>query len=443
MGVKTQMIYVLLMSLCVLLYIAWIIYKDIFSPAFVFGTSFVFSTVWAVIYKERWELDLGLNTFVVISGGVFLFLVSSYFTHILLKSKKKMRINISPPRIYIERWKLYVFIAFEMFSIFITFIKMKNVMKGYGGSNLSEMIFLYRSLSMNGRLAERLPGYIVLCRTLVTSGGYWFTYIVASELIIAKKIPCLESVVVLLAMISSVSLGGRNGLVNILLAFVVCLYFVAVRNNKFKLNIKFKYILVGIVFVFVFMIVFQNFGSALGRTTNTSTTIMDYLAKYCGAEIKNLDIFLNNTSKDLLSHNNQTFIYMVHWIGGKLGENTDYVLDLPYNKINGFNLGNVYTTFYPFIYDYGYLGVVVLTPVMGVLSQISYEFAKRYYSKSTSVFSIVLYAYIFNSLLFSFFSNKFFEQQFTAGFFRSVIFWVLFYIFFCRMKVKMKMRIVN
>ena len=73
------MIYVLLICLCILLIASFILNKkDIISPSVTFCASFCFSTIWAAIYAKKWKLGLHSNTFFVIFGGVFEFVIISF-----------------------------------------------------------------------------------------------------------------------------------------------------------------------------------------------------------------------------------------------------------------------------------------------------------------------------------------------------------------------------
>ena len=429
----------LLLLLLLLLGVSWLLNnKDIFAPSFVFCSSFLFSALWATVYSKKWSLNLSYKTFLVITFGVFIFIVISYFVHIILYKRSRINVSKIPIRQNIETWKYICFILFEVIVICMVIKSLTSITKVYGAKDLSNAIYLYRYHSLNGTLIKNLPGYLIWLRSCVSASGYWFAYIFSSKLIYEKKIPLLDSIVIILAMINSSLLGGRNGVVNMIISIFVCSYFIYLRSNGFKFKIKFLNIVKIILVFLLILILFQFTGELLGRNSiiNSGVSLIDYLAKYCGAPIKNLDIFINSKDLGNISDNNQTFIYLVHLFGHFFGINTDYVLDLPFNKINGFNLGNVYTTFYPFLYDYGYIGVVFLTGFMAAICQIIYEFARRFNKNSLNVFLNVLYAYFFNSLVFSFFSNKFYEQNFSRGFFRILIFWLLFDLFFLRFSFK-------
>ncbi|KLD60505.1 hypothetical protein WP50_09840 [Lactiplantibacillus plantarum] len=100
----------------------------------------------------------------------------------------------------------------------------------------------------------------------------------------------------------------------------------------------------------------------LGREVG-SFSKANYLAIYFGAEIKNLDTFIQAGQFPIRPHGTfgaQTFLEFNRTFGKFFGSNATVILDLPFQNINGLSLGNVYTTFYAFLYDFGYRGVLLI-----------------------------------------------------------------------------------
>ena len=139
----------------------------------------------------------------------------------------------------------------------------------------------------------------------------------------------------------------------------------------------------------------------------------------------------------------QTFVSIIRWLGPKFGiENYYYQLDLPFRRINGFSLGNVYTTFYPYIYDFGYLGEICLVVLMAIIVQCVYEICKRTKLKNSPSIPILLYGYMYSSIVLSFFSNKFYENTFTRNALIVIpVSWIVYEIFFCKIVFNKKNKI--
>ena len=185
--------------------------------------------------------------------------------------------------------------------------------------------------------------------------------------------------------------------------------------------------------------VFVLYAKIMGRNMQ-SNSIFDYLSVYLGAEVKNLDLFLqekNNIEKNTI-WGSQTFIAIIATWGKKIGFNGyhEYKLDLPFRSVNGVGLGNVYTTFYPYIYDFGYIGCIVLVAIMAILSQVCYEIIKKIRGKKNVQICVLIYGVIYSCLLLSFFSNKFFENIFSMNFIKYIVIWFLLNLVFCEFDYK-------
>lgn len=429
------MLYILFILLLIFLFISYSTFdQDIMSPAFVFTSSFTFCVGWAIAYANKWNLSLHVNTFLTIFSGVFLFVLFSWLTHFLFVNMKVLgnsRKNTKLGEINIEKWKLIFFIIFELASIVYTIKELRHVT---GIFSLTDAILNYRNETVTTGIQYSFPKVMVLMRLVTNAAGYWFSFVFANHFIVTHKIDIYSIIIVILSGVSNSILGGRGNSINVLMGLVVIFYFLYRAHNNIELGISFKVIIYGIISVVLILILFQQFGTVLGRVSQANP--LDYLAKYCGAEIKNLDIFLQSGAfpNKFNYWGSQTFVNIIKTIGPSIGlTNVSYALDLPFLQINGYNLGNVYTTFYPYIYDFGYSGVVFLVPLMAIILQVVYE-NSRVVKRGYPYLSLIIYGYMFSSIVLSFFSNKFYEQNFSLNFIMTVIIWILFDFFFCKIK---------
>lgn len=425
--------------ICLLLLFYWINKGDAFSPSFIFTASFTFSSLWACIYANKWNLELHQNTFNVICGGVLEFGIVCLIVHTTSTLFKKNRASywkrfyVSP--IFIQRGKLYFFMAFEVLTILLT---VRFLGRATGSTNLTNAIFMYRYQFDELTGNTGMPFYVSWPRICVNAAGYWFAYIFANNFVATKKLPKLELIIVLLSAVSGMMLGGRGNIVFLLLAIAV-LYWILFHKTKSpkESKVSFKALLITVAIAAVLIITFQNLGNLLGR--NSTANPMDYLATYFGAEIKNLDMVLQgNAHYSVKFFGEQTFINLYKWIGSIT--NNSEMLDLNFAtqflSINGYNLGNVYTTFYSFYHDMGYPGIIIFVFVMALICQSIYEHILSSEDSRRCMTLMVLFGYIFNTIVFSFFSNKFYEQLFSGAAFYSIIFWLLFRFFFIKVKFK-------
>jgi oligosaccharide repeat unit polymerase len=173
-------------------------------------------------------------------------------------------------------------------------------------------------------------------------------------------------------------------------------------------------------------LLFQGLGSALGRTVQADP--LQYLAVYFCGGIRNLNEYVKISHSRPDVFGKMTFPYVNNFLGNRLHNSSlIYALDLPYLSANGRNSGNIYTTFYAYIYDFGYLGVAIMPFIMGMISKILYKRAIKgaYKSNKKIKISIIVYGYVFYTLAFSFFSNKFYEGIFKITFVKMCLIWIL------------------
>ena len=424
-----------------LLFAIWFSKGDILSPAVLFSASFLFSAIWMLPFMGQWQLKLSEKIFWCISVGVFVFDIVCVFVAF---SKWKFTSNNTFTKelkyIDIDLWKKIVFFFIELFTVVYSFyIKLKFA----GGSFATVFVTMasYRAnIMFYGGKTVVLPGWLNLLNSAVTAAGYWFAYVVANNYILKKSIDKMALAIFSISFINTILSTSRGGTLTYLIAFIVYFMILSRISHGSQKRVKFKIVFIAAIILFVFVVSFQAVGNLLSRGSTETTA--DYLVRYCGAEIPNLDDWLSHQRRDNNSIlGSQTFIYVIQWFGDKLGLlDVKYDLDLPFRIVAGKNLGNVYTTFYPFIYDFGYKGLVLLSAIMAMISQGVYRKIKNTGLDYRPSRYILLYGFIAPTLLLSFFSNKFYESIFNSAFMYTFLFWIIFDYIFCD-KAKKKFRI--
>ena len=432
------MIYVLLLTLVILSILTYYLNeKDILAPSFIFAASFTFSSIWAVAYANIWELSsFHRYTYYVIVGGVVIFLLTSLLTKKLFF--KKRTANFSELKeIKVDNIVKIICVVFEVITIFLC---LNSIVKSVNGSwsNVLGAIKQFDSLSKfsNENIGmEKIPSFF---RIITNALSYWYLYIVINNFIINKKIDVLSCCIILLGIITSMTTGGRNAAINILISIPAILFILSRKKSIKKSKMPFKTKIAIILLPIIVLISFPRLTALVGREVKQDNIY--YLAIYCGAEIKNLDTYVqeNTNTNIIIVRENQTFKHLINWIGPKIGEFEQYKLYLPFRSINGYGLGNVYTTFYAYLMDYGYIGIIWCVALMAFISQFVYERCKRVNLSNSPRIMILVYGYIFSSLVLSFFSNKFYEQNFNKTFIYAIILWMIFNKVFPKIKLNNK-----
>lgn len=410
--------------------------REVISPAFAFSLSFFFSSIWVAAYAGNWSFEIHQNTFMVITGGVLEFVFVCSIVSILYRRVKKKPIILEDSTLIrqIDNWKIDLVIIIESFAILLT-VYMKLRIIGGSYSNLMISLMQYRKALYTEGGIQGIPTWLGLINTFVKAGGYWFGYIIIYNLVVCKVSNNIRAYIAVgLSIVSQILGGGRGGIIDLLICYVVFYVFCYYKQKGRFGSIGFKRLFQLLVIAAVIVFSLQQFGRLVGRESNLR--LADYLAEYCGGCVVNLDYYLQNPYNHNSIWGSQTFIHVIRFIGPFVGiDNWYYQLDQPFHFVNGYNLGNVPTTFHPYIYDFGYTGLIILVALMAVISQVAYEKLKYKVYARDVVISRISYAYLFGTLALSFFSNKFYEKLFNESFLMLIIYWNVYKFLFFRVKL--------
>ena len=154
-----------------------------------------------------------------------------------------------------------------------------------------------------------------------------------------------------------------------------------------------------------------------------------YIFTYFGAPVVNLDTFLRSNDITFLHGVSDISIFAPHVLRGFyvyidkiLGTNLFPIPEIDFFTFsrNGIEIGNVYTMFYKIIYDFGVSGVFWLTGLMALYYSLTYKRIRTKISSHPIDFRLFVYAYLFNDLIMSAFSSRYYETVFDAPFIKLV-----------------------
>ncbi|MCG0678635.1 oligosaccharide repeat unit polymerase [Lactiplantibacillus plantarum] len=399
------------------------------APSVIFAGSFCLSSFWALMYAGKWNLDLHMNTFLVILLGTLEFSLIAYVFHVFYpkRSLPDFEENVEVNSVNINTWKIIVIVLFEIAVMVLTLKAVRNIVPD---GSISQAIYAYRSQVIDpvkSLSLKSLPRIVVLSRAFTDAIGYFFAYLSVKDLILMKKFNIKYIFPFIFAMANGLMLGSRGSTMMLLLSALIYSYCLFMKKNKWNGSRNSRIMLIAFAIFVVIAVSFQSLASLLGRNVSQFSG-GDYLAIYLGAEIKNLDTFLQSNIMPV-QHGiigGQTFINLNSTFSKVFGlRDSKYSLNLPFLTVNGYSLGNVYTAFYSYIVDFGYVGVPILVGIMSIISQFSFEKMRRFSVEGSVPLSVLIYGRIATALVFVFFSNKFYEDIFTLTFIRMIVFWVI------------------
>lgn len=408
-----MIIYLLLITLLIEFSIAYyFLNQEIMHPAVIVCCVFVFSTICAIYNIDSWNIDLHMNTYFTIIGGVAVFIffamVAEKFKIIIFK-KNSMTLNeaIVPKKnfresnfIHVKYYKTFLTIAIGFVTIIWHFIWVKNVASQNGGiGNLSDIMYNFRMASSYDVLDSSLDKPFLLGKigTITMIMGYFYLYIFIYNKLenIKFKKNVLNIFPVIFLCIDNILEAARGGLLNLIASALIIYYFLWQRKNGLKKKNNFKFMLKILLLLVLVLLAFSSLREIVGRTNDSSA--INYITVYAGGSIQLLDMFLQDPHITSTLWGKETFYHVYEYIGNKFGiSDFVYIAHLEFRQSNGVGIGNVYTALRSYIYDFGYLGMVVLVAICSLFYTKFYKKIKdKLRINETKLdFRILIYSYI-------------------------------------------------
>lgn len=404
----------------------WLAESRMFSsPSVLFCGGFAVSALFLLAFAGTWGVELRAHTFFVICGGVLAFCAGAMVAERMLGGWLRGRgISIgeldppSPNTIALVVFCMLelVVIVWQLHSIDVAFPK-KSLWASIKAYNRTQT-FTTETISFGFPLNH--------IKSLCGAGTCYVAYLVGND--IARKTWrsrrfVFQVIGVLLGMGITLSAGSRTSALVHVFSVFVCYELVA-RSRGRRATISGRMILAAVICAIAVFVGFKFIAPGRGN----SRTILDYMSVYLGAPLANLNTFLCTQPPHKIDvWGGMTFIRTINYLGTKLHNPAlVYALDLPFLKANGINLGNVYTTFYAYYYDFGVAGVVVLTCIAAAVVGGVYTLARSLHKRADVL--VALYGYIAFQVFLSFFSNKLYENVISTTFLRMVIYFLIAYV---------------
>ena len=422
---------IILFSMCAVIY--RLNDRDPLSPAFLFTAGFALCAFSTVCFSGRWAYEMLPEAFFVVVSGVIIFVAISYLVH-LLNDKKRER---SCGRCA-KNWELPVnrvlLFALVLLEAVVLCWSMVEIASAFPADSFAGSIGKYNSaIKFTDEGADIFRAPLSQLRSFSGMVGYVFAFYIAQSFVLKKSYGrTIQIFGLLIACLLQLASASRTVAVGYLCCFAIAYFMIKSKLVHGRPVINMRTVFVLALVAMIFIVSFQPIAAIVqGRTTSSDP--LGYLSSYIGAQLPNLDTFIR---AEVEPEDNGIFGYMtfrntIRWIGVQFGiPEFVYQYDLPFNTMNGVSTGNVYTTFYAFLYDFGMVGCIFLTAFMAVLSQLVYQKSRAFDSGILSAFWVILYAMVGYALILCFFSNKFYEGIFTIGMaykivYLLIVFWLI------------------
>lgn len=300
---------------------------------------------------------------------------------------------------------LTVILIFNLLSIAYILREVYTLTRIYGSysGSLLGSLSVFAEVQKFQNIGLRV-GYISTFLTaFLEAEAYVSGYILVKNFVEKQKNKILFFLCFISSFLSTFCQGSRGGV--FILISLVFIYIMLYRKQRNTKRISFKIIGKIIITIFIAFMAFMLAGIIAGKMWDVSW--YEYLSAYLGFPIYNLDgAIMNGIPRSKIS-GSASFGGLYSNILPRLGIDyqsyTAYTGSSGFNRLNGHNMGNVYTIFKALNADYGYVGSLIALFIIGMLLQLLYNKALKD-NKQISMMQI-LYAYFLSCTAFSFFSN--------------------------------------
>lgn len=394
------MIFFLMFFSALLLLLSFKKLPTIINPTSVFLVGFVFSFFFCVLFYDDWDMEhfsYETTSLLAISFSIFYVINNA-------RAKRKRFKRLQTLRTFNVNVRFLWFVFFCLLTMLL--IRYCFIIS-ITGMDLVSALYAIDQQKFSDEDRYNMPALLQTIIVLSECVGSYFSFVFAQQIILKQKGERFKLLLAIFVMsiVGHALTGSRGGAVQFILTFIICyaVLFVRIKGRR-TINVKRFAKLAGgaVLFIYVFVMSAQW----LGRDTS-ELKFLEYVAVYCGAEVKNLDDYITSPMPQPKMFAEYTF--------GEIYKNTfKYKIEKGeyFNYAGDAFLGNVYTTFMDFVHDFGYLGTFVVVAFMSLLMSTLY--IKSMSSKTIAhrnVFDIYtyLYAYLSSGLLLCFFSNRFFS----------------------------------
>ena len=444
------MIEAIVVSLSIILLIAYKkLGKNLSRPSIIYIGGFWACSIVAYLWKEEWGLDkMSGGTFFMIVGGALLFFLVEWYDyriHTLIDeeesdsdrdsdSEREPAKEITP--LYpISSFKLVLFFVFQLLSFYM----MAKAKMAYAVTDdlATALVEINNDEKFNDTLVK-LPFYINYPYTLCRQAGYiWcillpYYQFASSRFRTQKYLLALNFFTIVIGILIS---GSRMGILNYIVSYI-CFFYICYQYKKgWKWGLLPKKMM-ALIFILgiLFVGLFQTLSSFVGRENDEAISM--YFAIYCGAQIKNLDDYIQVPFKQDNKDNlfaQYTISNVYNNIGQRQGskESRQYSAELPFNDHGKYPLGNVYSAYYNYYLDFGYWGIIcagVMSFVLAIVYRKMQE--STFWETGLLNWGPILYSWLIPFAFLCFFANEFWGTFSIEGVIKALLWWWIILVFF-------------
>lgn len=403
------MIYILALLLAALLVIVLFIERgDWLAPASIVTLSFLFSVACAACNVQLWGIDLSLQTTATIFGGVLLFgFFCLIFRSITPRGGARSLHGVPDAPVLAIRLSTGCQVALLVFFLFATAVyywQMRSSFASLGviGQDWNDMMSTYRTASSDTDLSglTNIPTWVVYTYNTMHALAFVVLYVVINNFFSRERKRHSDGLLIACCavyLVSTILRAGRLPVLENVFAVVLMAWIIWHRIHGWKSTIHLGYVIAIIAAAIGVLALFSALRWLVGRTNDAD--FFTYITGYTGGSIQLFDLYLKNPVPSNGIFGQETFRGIVSALGRHFDSGLTFSWQLEFRYSNGIMLGNVYTAFRYWIYDFGYLGWFIMLALYAFIYSSLHKHVKTHNPVGRFDAALVVYAYIFSGLV--------------------------------------------
>ena len=394
------MLVFLFVLLVVLTYTVYKVFgDDLLTPTVWFLIGWDFSVLFALTKLPEWGDISGKSVFIVLLGAVSFILGGIVGQNFKIYKRRKISHEVirevSNSRLICSPVFLFISLFILLYTVYVDyrFVLSAALYGGYsGGSNL--LTFARSSMLTD----VTMPYSIYIPIALSQACAYVITHSIITDLISSaeerkrKNYWLLKAICIFLFSIIAFLSTGRTMIMYFLLFILadVCIQLTLVYGRSRRINksiIKYGLLTVSVILVLFVLVDVYFRASKYGIERNP----LDQIIKYTSSSLYAFDLYLKKPTS--AADTGYETLYNVYSILRRLGFNYEKTSNtLPFANFSNVST-NVYTALRRYIHDFGYVGMVIIQFLIGIIYESAYKKIK--YGNASSFFVILYCTFIF------------------------------------------------
>ena len=417
--------------------------KDVFAPPTLVSLVLLFGAFCTLYNEKRWALEFSAETMETVVSGVGVFLLGGLLALLLYSlwhpGSGGLSRSVSPVgAIVIEKYKLWLVVAFELMTLFLLY----RQLRAFVGTNvpLQKVVSEYRKqITLDPEdVAMRFPFLLRQCLSVCFSFAFFFVYVLGNNMAAKQKGLLLYALPVGLYLLMSFLQGYRGDMMRIWVSWLVSFYTVKKRavgwrrtreTKKLMRTFALTVLIIGVLFVLL-----RTFVGRTGKATEWDP--LYYVTFYAGSPLAALDLFIKRPGSRSSVWAKETFYYLNKSLGAWLNKpELQFAFPKEFRRSpNGTVIGNVYTALRAPYKDFGFVGMLIFLFIVGIFFTWLYCRVRRKHANRPVDFFLLVYSYVVYTCFMFFYNNYYFFV--ATSFIKTLLIWAVSRWFFTELHIR-------